>query len=160
MGIICRYLGRLCACLMVLFASINHIIANEKLPLGTVLDSQGRVIELPQSPQMALEYSPPKLAYPTRTQPKRAKTSKSVKSQAKLGTKQNNTRHLTVANNPSCRWLAGRIKNLQKQLNSPRRGQFGYYGEELRIREQEWQCLRCDAEGPKQTDHSRCQYKR
>ncbi len=124
----------------------------EKLPLGTVLDSQGNPIKLPTTIESSLEFKT--------AQPKAMKSPLQQKSNNKskniLNRKKQLTRQAKVANDPNCRWLAQRIKQLKKHKSSTK----GYQNQELTIREKEWKCMKCSAEGPKQEDYARCQHRR
>ncbi|RTR38224.1 hypothetical protein EKG38_14785 [Shewanella canadensis] len=137
----------------------------EPLPLGVVLDSEGNPISLPSRNQSALEFHSPTITKPhhnpgvnpvpnKRTSKKKARTKK-------LSRKQQLASRVNVANDPSCRWLNSRMNKLEESITS-----FGnsstnnYQRKELAVRNKEWKCMKCGAEGPEQKDHDRCQYRR
>lgn len=130
---------------------------SEPLPLGTLLDSEGKPLAIPTE-QSALEYSSPTVNVDE------AKTKQTTKSTAAKKKKPSRKQQLIsrdrVANDPSCRWLNARMSQLETQIgNRPDRA-ASYHTDELSARQQEWQCLKCGAEGPNQDDHYRCQYRR
>lgn len=135
----------------------------EPLPLGTLLDSDGKPIDIPSEPQRALEYSAPNMT-PTESPKTKAtqatkKTTKTAKTK-KLNRKQQLASREHVANDPNCRWLDQRMDQLEDQMGNKQDNTAKYRSDELNARQQEWQCLKCGAEGPNQDDHSRCQYRR
>ncbi|WP_028771942.1 hypothetical protein [Shewanella waksmanii] len=142
-------------CLLV-WITLSQVSANETqshLPLGSVLDSHGNPIAMPEKADVALQYTPTVSSQSQQVQSR--PSTKHSKADRRL-----NKRRPNVADNPSCRWLDKRMQGLEKQLNSQRRQQFSHHAEELAVRQQEWQCLQCGGMGPKPSDHSRCQYRR
>lgn len=135
----------------------------EPLPLGTLRDSNGQPIAIPSEPQSAFEYSAPTItpADSSKSQATKAtkKTTKPAKTK-KLTRKQQLASREQVANNPNCRWLDQRMSQLEAQMRSKQDNTSQYHADELSARQQEWQCLKCGAEGPNRDDHSRCQYRR
>ena len=143
--------------------SLPQPAQTEPLPLGTLRDSNGQPIAIPSEPQSAFEYSAPTItpAAPSKTQATKAtkKTTKPAKTK-KLTRKQQLASREQVANNPNCRWLDQRMSQLEAQMRSKQDNASQYHADELSARQQEWQCLKCGAEGPNRDDHSRCQYRR
>ena len=135
----------------------------EPLPLGTLRDSNGQPIAIPSEPQSAFEYSAPNI---TPTEPPTTKATKATKATKKTtktkkpSRKQQLASRERVANDPNCRWLDQRMAQLESQMRSKQDNTSQYHADELSARQQEWQCLKCGAEGPNQDDHSRCQYRR
>ncbi|MGI2258523.1 hypothetical protein [Shewanella sp. GXUN23E] len=125
--------------------------AKEPLPLDTVLDANGNPIAIPQQTESALELPAPELIPISAKQEKQTK----VKSQPakKLSRKQALANRDSVANDPSCRWLDQRLKQLESTLKQ----KYGHQQDEYSVRFQEWQCLKCGAEGPVSGDHDKCQ---
>jgi len=136
--------------------------ANTKvpLPLGVVLDSEGNPISLPIRNQSAMEFQSPTLKknhHRADTNPTRKKKTRTKK----LSRKQQLASRAHVANNPSCRWLNSRMHKLEQSLTFIGNGSTNsYHRKELVIREKEWKCMKCGAEGPQQKDHDRCQNRR
>ncbi|MGL5358404.1 MAG: hypothetical protein ACRDBI_01625 [Shewanella sp.] len=146
------------------------------LPLGTLLDNQGRPLSLPQHSHSALEYSAP-IASPEANTPSTATTKRTT---AKLSTSKQSTSkrsaeakllssqrigdgHINrerIANDPNCRWLDNRLTQLESLTRGQRGNPAQYHAEELHARQQEWLCLKCGAAGPVQGDYGRCQYRR
>lgn len=134
------------------------------LPVDGALDSHGNPIAIPDKPTSALNYRPS----PVQTKPGRDKKStkkpkqKRTKklSQKQLSRKQQLASRQHVADNPSCRWLDKRMSHLEKGLKRQKKRQYGYQDKELRARQSEWICMKCGAEGPNQSDHHKCQYRR
>ncbi|MCH1929874.1 hypothetical protein L9G16_06740 [Shewanella sp. A25] len=132
----------------------------EPLPLGTLLDSDGNPIALPEE-RSALNYSSPTVDTPEVTT-KNAKENTPTKSPKKKTKKQSRKQQLAsrehVANDPSCRWLDARMDLLEGQIGT--KASANYQTDELDVRQQEWRCLKCGAEGPDRDDYYRCQYRR
>ncbi|MGL4712122.1 MAG: hypothetical protein ACRCWP_06055 [Shewanella sp.] len=129
------------------------------LPLGTLLDNEGKPINLPNQVQSAFEYSP------TLTPTEPSKTTQSTQSKKatkskKLTRKQQLASREHVANDPNCRWLDKRMDQLEALLGDKQDTTAKYQADELNARQKEWQCLKCGAEGPAQNDYSQCQYRR
>lgn len=143
--------------------SLPQPAQTEPLPLGTLRDSNGQPIAIPSEPQSAFEYSAPTITpvEASKTQATKAtkKTTKPAKTK-KLTRKQQLASREQVANNPNCRWLDQRMSQLEAQMRSKQDNTSQYHADELSARQQEWQCLKCGAEGPNRDDHSRCQYRR
>ncbi|GIU01861.1 hypothetical protein [Shewanella morhuae] len=139
--------------------SLSKPKKTEPLPLGTLLDSHGQPINIPHQTQSALEYSTP-VTVPIN--PSKTKSTQSVKTSKakKLNRKQQLASRNHVANDPNCRWLDQRIGQLEAQLNGKQSNNLQHVSDEASIRNKEWQCLKCGAEGPDQNDHSNCQYRR
>lgn len=146
--------------------SLSQSTQTAPLPLGTLLDSEGKPINLPDQEQSSFEYSAPTL---TPTEPSKAtKSTKSTKDtqstkatkSKKLSRKQQLASREHVANDPNCRWLDKRMDQLEAQLGGKQDNAATHQADELSARQKEWQCLKCGAEGPAQNDHSNCQYRR
>jgi hypothetical protein len=138
----------------------------QSLPLGTVLDSQGNPLSLPSTQQSALDYSAPevppvKSATKARAQSRQTDAKRSTKARRKPKTAKArlDSRH-HVANDPGCRWLDNRLDHLEAKLRQRQDTPHGYQAQELRVRREEWRCLKCAAQGPVQGDHANCQYRR
>lgn len=133
------------------------------LPLGTLLDNEGKPINVPNQVQSAFEYSPPTVtpAEPSKTtkSTKATQSNKAAKSK-KLSRKQQLASREHVANDPNCRWLDKRMDQLESLLGNKQDNAAKHQADELSARQKEWQCLKCGAEGPAQNDHSKCQYRR
>ncbi|WP_076542159.1 hypothetical protein [Shewanella sp. UCD-KL21] len=130
--------------------SINTL-SIKSLPMNVVLDHQGQAIELPAT-QSALNYAADEMLLeqsPTQPTVKRDKKSTSKNKPLKLAQK--------TANDPSCRWLGNRIKQLRVQL---KRHYSEHIETELSHRQTEWDCLQCSTSGPSQEQYSQCQYRR
>lgn len=134
----------------------------DPLPLGTILDSQGRPIAIPAEPQSALEYSAAEafIAEPQKPQATRTKPATKPAKTKKLSRKQQLASRDKVANDPNCRWLDTRMDQLEAQIKGKQDNKMQYVSEEIKARQKEWQCLKCGAEGPKQGDRTDCQYRR
>ncbi|MDT3319555.1 hypothetical protein Q4Q52_07250 [Shewanella sp. SP1S2-4] len=133
------------------------------LPLGTLLDSEGKPINLPNQVQSSFEYSAPTLtpAEPSKaTKSTKATQSTKASKSKKLSRKQQLAGREHVANDPNCRWLDKRMDQLEAQLGGQQDNTATYQADELSARQKEWQCLKCGVEGPAQNDHSNCQYRR
>lgn len=128
----------------------------EPLPLGVVLDSQGRPITIPSSNQASLEYQSKEASVSSPKKPTRATKKKTKKKAKRSSHKRQFASRTNVANDPSCRWLNQRMKELEKKQSLDK----SHHQQELKIRNKEWKCMKCGAEGPKQKDYDRCQYKR
>lgn len=130
---------------------------SEPLPLGTLLDSEGKPLAIPAE-QSALEYSPSTVHV---DEAKTKQATKSTTAKKKMPSrKQQLASRDRVANDPSCRWLNARMSQLETQIGKRPDKAARYQIDELSARQQEWQCLKCGAEGPNQDDHYRCQYRR
>ncbi|ABZ74767.1 conserved hypothetical protein [Shewanella halifaxensis HAW-EB4] len=129
------------------------------LVLGSVLNDKGQPIEIPSKPQSDFNYSPPTIEESKRssTQARVAKKSPPKKDKSR---KQQLASRNSVANDPGCRWLNGRMNSLERHLSAGVNSRNRHYQTELNIRQDEWQCMKCGAEGPKQSDHASCQYRR
>ncbi|WP_394147988.1 hypothetical protein [Shewanella atlantica] len=130
------------------------------LPLGVVLDNKGNPISFPTDNRSALEFSSPAVKETNRAsspaQPKKRKPHTK-----KLPHKQQLAGRAHIANDPSCRWLNNRMNKLEKSLTSTgNKSSNSYHKKELAIRNKEWNCMKCGAEGPKQKDYDRCQHRR
>ncbi len=129
------------------------------LPLGSLRDSEGNPLPIPEAPQSALDYSAPQTSATkkNRTSTKIAAPRRTTK--AKISRKQQLANRDKVANDPSCRWLDSRLNQLEQQLEH-QTAKANYQTDELHARQTEWQCLKCGAEGPNSDDYYRCQYRR
>ena len=135
------------------------------LALGSVLNDKGQPIHVPSKTQSHFNYSAPATtASSLSPQTKSPQTKPSHKNQAKKPKPKNRKQRLasrsSVANDPGCRWLNNRMNNLDKYLSAGVNSRNRHYQQELDIRQKEWQCMKCGAEGPEQSDHASCQYKR
>ncbi|ABN59657.1 hypothetical protein [Shewanella baltica] len=143
--------------------SLSQSTQTAPLPLGTLLDSEGKPINLPDQEQSSFEYSAPTLtpAEPSKAtkSTKDTQSTKATKSK-KLSRKQQLASREHVANDPNCRWLDKRMDQLEAQLGGKQDNAATHQADELSARQKEWQCLKCGAEGPAQNDHSNCQYRR
>ncbi|MFG0454366.1 hypothetical protein [Shewanella mangrovisoli] len=140
--------------------TLSKPTTTEPLPLGTLLDSEGKPLSIPTQ-QSALDYQSPVIDtdnMPAKTNTHKAKSTSSKKK--KQSRKQQLASRERVANNPSCRWLNARMSQLETQIGNRPDKAASYQTDELSARQQEWQCLKCGAEGPNQDDHYRCQYRR
>ncbi|MCL1091846.1 hypothetical protein L2744_19995 [Shewanella profunda] len=139
--------------------SLSQPKQNQPLPLGTLLDSDGKPINIPNQPQSAFEYSAPTV---TSTEIQKNQTTKPTKTSKskKLTRKQQLASRVQVANDPNCRWLDKRMDQLEALSSGKQNKPAQYQIDELSARQKEWQCLKCGAEGPDQNDYSRCQYRR
>ena len=130
-----------------------------KLPADGALDSEGKPLAIPKNPNSALNYN----ASQTHDKKRREKqTTKKPKNKPtkQLSRKQQLASRQHVANDPSCRWLDKRMSHLEKSLKRQQKQEYGYQDKELRARQSEWVCMKCGAEGPSQSDHHNCQYRR
>ncbi|MCL1038816.1 hypothetical protein L2750_16935 [Shewanella submarina] len=131
-----------------------HSWSKDPLPLDTVLDEHGNPIAIPKQ-QSALEMPAP--ATPSPEAPRNKSNEKQVSDKAKkprkLSRKQQLANRTSVANDPFCRWLDQRLKQLEKAGTQ----KYGHHAQERKVRMQEWQCLKCGAEGPATGDHHKCQ---
>ncbi|WP_076413257.1 hypothetical protein [Shewanella sp. UCD-KL12] len=135
----------------------NDAIHN--MPMDMALDSDGNPIAIPSSNQSALNYQPQAPKRHLRSHKKSTKKTKRKKS--KLSRKQQLKTRSQVANDPSCRWIDQRMDQLEQKLSySGNNTGYGYHSKELKIRQSEWQCMKCGAEGPSQRDYDNCQYRR
>ncbi|WP_299571104.1 hypothetical protein [uncultured Shewanella sp.] len=123
------------------------------LAIGSVLDNQGNPITLP-TPQSALEYSADEMQLDRSESVQLSSNKASIKKASKSA---NTAATMTVANDPSCRWLASRITYLKRHIKQQ---QAEYHQTELGHRQKEWDCMNCATSGPTQAQHSSCQYKR
>ncbi len=133
--------------------NINQQNPTNALPIGSVLDSQGQPIAIPQ-PQSALEYAADEMQLDRADTIQVSSDPVSMRdaSAAKVSPK------MVVANDPSCRWLANRIKQLSTQLKHNK--DASYLQTELSHRQDEWQCMDCQGSGPAQGQQAECQYRR
>lgn len=124
----------------------------------SALDSEGNPLLIPTETRSALEYSQPASAnysLPKNKKPKKPKRKKALSRKQQIASRAN------VANDPSCRWLNSRMDQLERTLaSSSKNTRYGHHSDELKIRHSEWKCMKCGAEGPRQSDHDRCQYRR
>lgn len=140
--------------------SLSKSSTTDSLPLGTLLDSQGKPLPIPAE-QSALDYSPPTVNVDnTSPKTKTNKTQSTKTKNKKLSRKQQLASRDKVANDPSCRWLDARMSQLETQIGNKREQAADYHSDELNARKQEWQCLKCGVEGPNPDDYHRCQYRR
>ncbi|ACJ31546.1 Conserved hypothetical protein [Shewanella piezotolerans WP3] len=128
------------------------------LPLGTVLDDKGQPLTIPTQNKTALSYSTP----PAVNSSHNIKTplSKPKSKYKKTSRKQQLASRKNVANDAGCRWLNGRMKQLEKQLRLGVNHRNQHQQQELNVRQDEWECLKCGVEGPNPSDHHSCQYRR
>ena len=123
------------------------------LPMDVILDNQGKPISLPAE-QSALDYSANEM---------RLDESIYQSSPARVTYKRNDLRiskqkmAKKTINDPSCRWLGQRMKQLKIQL---KRNKAEHIETELTHRQEEWDCLHCSTTGPTQAQYSQCQYRR
>jgi hypothetical protein len=141
-------------------------ISQLKLGKPLVLDSQGQSMDHQAAGDIdvGLEFRAQDAADLSELKSNKAHK-KSIKARNK-----NNTRTLSrkqqlasrrhVANDVSCRWLDSRMDHLEGQLTPGGAQGLGHHAAELKIRQKEWQCLKCGVEGPSVEDRSRCQHKR
>ncbi|AAN57660.1 hypothetical protein HRJ35_02315 [Shewanella oneidensis MR-1] len=142
------------------FESLSKSTTTDPLPLGTLLDSEGKLLPIPVE-QSALDYSPPTVNIDNESpKAKTDKTQSTKTKKKKLSRKQQLASREKVANDPSCRWLDARMSQLETQIGNKQDKAADYQSDELSARRQEWQCLKCGVEGPNQDDHHRCQYRR
>lgn len=149
------------------FGSLSSGKTAAPLPLGTLLDSDGKPLPIPAE-QSALDYAAPAITPDFNSDfnsDDSAKTKAHNKSAAnhkkkKLNRKQQLASRENVANDPSCRWLDTRMSQLETQIGNKRDKAADHQNAELSARQQEWQCLKCSIEGPAPEDYHRCQYRR
>lgn len=140
--------------------SLSQSTQTAPLPLGTLLDSEGKPITVPNQVQSSFEYAAPTLTPSKATKStKDTQSTKATKSK-KLTRKQQLASREHVANDPNCRWLDKRMDQLESLLGDKQDNAAKHQADELSARQKEWQCLKCGAEGPAQNDHSKCQYRR
>lgn len=134
--------------------------ANEptSLPLGSILNDKGQPITPSNKTHTDLRFSNPVIKKSSTQKPTNKKTT-NQKTKAKSRKQQLASRD-SVANNPSCRWLNTRMTSLERNLDSGVNSRNQHYQQELDMRQDEWQCMKCGAEGPEQADHAVCQYRR
>jgi hypothetical protein len=139
-----------------------------KLKLGKplVLDSQGQSMDHQAASDIdvGLEFRAQDAADLSELNSHKAHK-KSTKTRSKnstrtLSRKQQLASRQHVANDVSCRWLDSRMDHLEGQLTPGGAQDLGHHAAELKIRQKEWQCLKCGVEGPSVEDRSRCQHKR
>ena len=137
---------------------------NHSLPLGSLYDNQGNQIDLPQQPQSSFEFQSDETTFYQASDTSQSNTKKqqkrSTKKPRKPSRKQLLASRSSIADDASCRWLNSRLSFLERKIQSKSNTQFGHHQEELAIRQQEWICLKCGAEGPATYDHGNCQHKR
>lgn len=148
-----------------------------QLPLDSLLDSQGQILQVPSQTQADFSYAPP--ATPELTPSKTPRSKKSPKAKKSRDAKTANTkktaersktqgnaskqlltRRENVANDANCRWLDNRMTQLESQLPKNTDHKNAHQQAELSARWQEWQCLQCDSQVAANIDRSRCQYRR
>lgn len=150
-----RFFGMFC---LVMLLTQQASATDNKLTLGTVLDDQGNPITLPNTKvNNNLRYTIPSPKKSVKSSTKRKLSSKKVVKQSRK--KQLASRN-SVANDPGCRWLNSRMSSLEQYAGAGVNVRNRHYQQELSIRQQEWQCMKCGAEGPSQGDHALCQYRR
>lgn len=128
------------------------------LPLGTVLDDKGQPLTIPTQNKTALSYSATPPA--SNSHSKKTPQSKPKSNYKKISRKQQLASRKNVANDAGCRWLNGRMKQLEKQLRVGVNHRNQHQQQELSVRQDEWECLKCGVEGPHPSDHHSCQYRR
>ncbi len=126
------------------------------IPEDGALDSNGNPLIIPKQPKSSLHYRSEE-AKTAPSKPRKNQTKQLKKS--KKGHKQQAKRSY-VANDPSCRWLNKRMQQLEKQIKQQSKPNRAFHTKELKVRQKEWNCLKCGAEGPQVNDHARCQYRR
>ncbi len=128
------------------------------LPLGVVLDDQGQPLTIPTQDKTALSYSsiPPA----SNSKSKKKPPSKPKAKNKSNSRKQQLSSRKSIANDAGCRWLNGRMKQLEKQLTAGVNHRNRHQQQELSVRQDEWECLKCGVEGPNPSDHHSCQYRR
>lgn len=126
------------------------------LPSQYATDHQGNVIVIPTEQSSALEYRADDIYLKPRHKKSPIKKNNTRSSTVKRTT----LKSATIANDPSCRWLHSRIKQLQKKQRHTQNSQFSHYQDEIDIREGEWACLKCATSGPNNVDRGECQHKR
>ncbi|QQX80472.1 hypothetical protein JK628_00900 [Shewanella sp. KX20019] len=150
------YLRTFCALILI----SPYSLANDSapLPLGVVLDDQGQPLTIPTQPKTALSYTPIKPSKTSKTH--KPLPSKPKAKAKKISRKQQLANRKTVANDAGCRWLNSRMNLLEKNLNLGVNHRNMHHQQELNVRQEEWECLKCGMEGPDQADHHSCQYRR
>ncbi|MCL1095415.1 hypothetical protein [Shewanella kaireitica] len=128
------------------------------LPLGAVLDDKGQPLAIPTQNKTALSYSTPPPANTSHNS--KTPQSKPKPKYKKISRKQQLASRKNVANDAGCRWLNGRMKLLEKQLRLGVNHRNQHQQQELNVRQDEWECLKCGVEGPNPSDHHSCQYRR
>lgn len=128
------------------------------LPLDTVLDDKGQPLTIPTQNKTALSYSAKPPA--SNSHSKKTPQSKPKSNYKKISRKQQLASRKNVANDAGCRWLNGRMKQLEKQLRVGVNHRNQHQQQELSVRQDEWECLKCGVEGPNPSDHHSCQYRR
>ncbi len=118
------------------------------------IDSQGRQLSIPHTPQPGMEFSGRDYVDHAKKQGRRSDNNRPKR---QVSSKTAAARSY-VADDPNCRWLDNRMGQLEKLLTS--RGAGEHHGDELKARQQEWRCLKCGSNGPRQGDHDRCMYRR
>ncbi|MFS1436678.1 hypothetical protein [Shewanella sp. 10N.286.48.A6] len=132
-------------------------LSMKSLPMNVVLDHQGQAIELPAT-QSALDYSADEMLLEPSSTQQAVKRDTSTANNKKATSKNKPLRLAKkTANDPSCRWLGNRIKQLRVQL---KRHYSDHVETELSHRQNEWDCLQCSTSGPSQEQYSQCQYRR
>ncbi len=131
-----------------------------ELTTGIALDSDGLPITLPSTNKHALNYHST-ISQKQQKSPAKTTNKKRKKKSKKLTRKQQLASRNHVANDPSCRWIDRRMDQLELGLSyAGNNTGYGYHSRELKIRQNEWKCMKCGAEGPSQSDHDSCQYRR
>ncbi|MBB1439791.1 hypothetical protein H5202_14140 [Shewanella sp. SG41-4] len=129
----------------------------DSLPTQYATDHQGNVIVIPTEQSSALEYR----ADDIYLKPSRKKLITTQSNAGSSISKRSNTMSITtITNDPNCRWLNNRIKNLKKKQRQTQNSQFSHYQDEIDIRQKEWTCLKCATSGPNNVDRGECQHKR
>ncbi|MCL1056492.1 hypothetical protein L2729_00615 [Shewanella gelidimarina] len=146
------------ACALILFSPYCFANDSPPLPLGAVLDDKGQPLLIPTQPKTALSYTPVKQTKTTRvSQPSKPKSKAKTK---KVSRKQQLASRKKVANDAGCRWLHSRMTLLEKNVSLGINHRNMHLQQELNARQDEWECLKCGIEGPNQSDHHSCQYRR
>ena len=145
-------------CLPLLLCLSCFATESSTLPLGVVLDDKGQPLSIPQSNNAALNYTPVTTTSHTKSSNKASEKPKSKSK--KTSRKQQLASRKSVANDAGCRWLNNRMKLLEKQLSPGLNHRNQHQKQELEIRQDEWECLKCGVEGPNPSDHHSCQYRR
>ena len=131
------------------------------LDLGSVLNDKGQPITIPSETQSHFNYSAPAIAASSQPNSTSATTPKAKARKAKpKNRKQQLASRNSVANDPGCRWLNSRMNSLERNLSGGVNSRNRHQQQELSIRQGEWQCMKCGAEGPELSDHASCQHKR
>ncbi|MBE8167034.1 MAG: hypothetical protein HAW66_01535 [Shewanella sp.] len=127
----------------------------ESLQLNTTLDDEGQSLQIPKDTNSdyldnAVSVAEDKF----KNEKAKKRFFKDLSRQEMLDSK------VSVANDPSCRWLHQRLQFLEHKLKMGMDMHFGYHKKELKARHQEWVCLKCGVEGPSIHDYAQCQFKR